>query len=138
MLKFLGFEIRAPLDCIFYTARLRIYKHSAKYEILNLPHDQKEETTLYKNKQLPIKKPELLSAWESLNINSWDDEYFPPMGVIVCDGLEWELVYREEGQKSRHIFGKNAYPPNWKQFILWIDALMPEMKFADFSDLENF
>lgn len=46
MLKFLRFEIIAPLDCIFYKARLRIYKHSAKYEILNLRHDRTEEESL--------------------------------------------------------------------------------------------
>ena len=137
MLKFLRFESIAPLDCIFYKVRLRIYKHSAKYEILNLRHDRTEEESLFKNKQIPVKNLELLSGWESLDINSWNDEYFP-INVIVCDGLEWELVYREEGKKTRYISGSNAYPSNWKQFILWLDSLMPEMKFADFGELENF
>jgi hypothetical protein len=44
------------------------------------------------------------------------------------------LTYHEEGKKARRIFGSNAYPPQWKQFIEWLDALMPDMNFAKYIE----
>ena len=126
MLKFLRFSIGGFFDG-YNEVRLQIYKHTAKYEILFMNHSRMQEYHLYEKKRLPVKNPDRLSEWETLSVNSWADEYFEP----VCDGTQWELTYREEGKKTRHISGSNGYPPQWNQFIKWLDALMPEMQFTD-------
>lgn len=129
MLKFLRFNIGGFFDG-YDEVRLWIYKHSVKYEVLSLNFARVEEVHLYEKKRLPVSNPDRLSEWESLAVNSWADEYFEP----VCDGTQWELTYREEGKKTRCISGSNGYPPQWEQFIEWLDALMPEMQFAGYIE----
>lgn len=125
MLKFMRFKIGG-----FFNGsdevRLWIYKHSAKYEILSMNFDHIEDFDQYEKKRLPVKDMDQLAKWDALGVNSWSDEYLQ----TACDGTQWELTYREDGKKTRRIFGSNAYPPQWKQFIEWLGALMPEMKFT--------
>lgn len=130
MLRFLRFHIGGFFDG-YDEVRLWIYKHSAKYEVLTMNFHRIEDFNFYEKKRLPISNPERLSEWEALDVNSWADEYYEP----CCDGTQWRLTYREEGKKTRHISGSNGYPPQWKQFVEWLDALMPVMKFTD--DIEE-
>lgn len=162
MLKFLRFNIGGFFGG-YDEVRLWIYKYSAKYEILNVSFELEEEirqalndyafcTTVAElkgtpseihdaippkmpetNKRLPVEKLDHLPAWAALDVNSWADEYFEP----CCDGTQWELTYREDGKKMRRISGSNAYPPQWKQFIEWLDALIPEMNFLKYNGMDD-
>lgn len=155
MLKYLRFDIGGYFGG-FSSVRLWIYKYSAKYEILHISdyikeeiiNDMKEYELLHSvamlrvplseierveppkmpelNKRIHVKHPKRLLEWDALNVNSWDDYYYEP----VCDGTQWKLTYREDGKKTRHVSGSNGYPPNWHQFIEWLDTLMPEMQFV--------
>ncbi len=132
MLKFLRFHIGGFFNG-YDEVRLWIYKHSAKYEVLSMNLYRIEDFDRYKKKRLPISNPDRLPEWEALDVNSWADEYYEP----VFDGTQWELTYREEGKKTRHISGSNGYPTQWKQFIEWLDALMPEMQFAGYKNEDD-
>ncbi len=44
---------------------------------------------------------------------------------MVCDGTQWQIDYKEEGKRCRHIYGDNAYPDNWNDFIEVMDTLYP-------------
>ena len=155
MLKFLRFSIGGYFGG-YDEISLWVHDHSAEYEILFISEALVEETyqaikdydlrhgvTAFTkvppenygtdapgipktNERFPIKDLERLSEWDTLGVNSWAEEYFE----CCCDGTQWELVYREDGKKERRTYGSNAYPPNWNQFIEWLDALMPEMRFA--------
>ena len=129
MLKFLRFNIGGFFDG-YDEIRLWIYKHSAKYEVLAMNFHRIEDFNLYEKKRLPLSNPERLSEWDALDVNSWADEYYQ----CACDGTQWRLTYREDGKETRRINGSNAYPPQWKQFIEWLDALMPEMRFANYIE----
>ena len=128
MLKFLRFNIEV-FGYNHNEVRLWIYKHNTKYEILAAGLYPRT-LHLYENKRLPVKNSERLAEWETFDVNSWDDEYFWP----AYDGTSWTLTYREEGKKARRISGSNAYPPQWKQFIEWLDALMPKVNFAKYIE----
>lgn len=155
MLKFLRFSIGSYFGG-YDEISLWIHDHSAEYEILFISeslideiHNEIKDYDFRRNlaelkgiatendgtivpaipktnERFPVKNPERLSEWATLGVNSWADEYFE----CCCDGTQWELVYREDGKKERRTYGSNAYPPNWNQFIEWLDALMPEMRFA--------
>lgn len=107
-----------------YGIRIRIYKHSAKYELL-FDSRYRSKNSIKPHNPLPVDNPQRLSEWDALGINTWNDEYFKPF----CDGTFWKLTYREEGKKARTITGCNAYPPQWSRFIEWLDALKPKMQF---------
>ncbi len=127
MLKFLRFNIGNFLGG-YDEVRLLVYKHCAKYELLFIDSDRVEEAHLYEKKRFTVKNFERIAEWDDLNINSWEDKYYKD----GCDGWKWELTYREDEKKTRHIHGSNAYPDpsRWNQFIYWMDSLMPEMQFA--------
>lgn len=124
MLKFMRFKIGGFFDGSD-EVRLWIYKHSAKYEILSMNFNHIGDFDRYENKRLPVKDTDRIAKWDTLAVDSWRDEYLQD----ACDGTQWQLTYREDGKKTRRIYGSNAYPPNWKQFIEWLDAVMPEMQF---------
>ncbi len=126
MLKFLRFNIGGFFKG-YDEIRLWNYKHSAKYEILYMNFGRVAESQFYEKKRIPISNPERLSEWDALDVNSWANEYYQ----CACDGTQWRLAYREDGKKTRIINGSNAYPPQWNQFIEWLDALMPEMHFSE-------
>ncbi|CAM3016363.1 hypothetical protein PASE110613_12490 [Paenibacillus sediminis] len=46
------------------------------------------------------------------NILSWDKEY---IDHHILDGTQWSLEI-QLSEKSIHINGSNAYPPEWKKF----------------------
>lgn len=62
---------------------------------------------------------------EGLQINKWKSKYQPPEEIMICDGTQWELDYKETGKRCRHIYGDNAYPDNWEDFLNIMDMLYP-------------
>lgn len=59
-----------------------------------------------------------------LKINGWKKE-FVDSGIL--DGTQWELEYKEQGKRCRHIYGSNDYPECWNDFIEAIGDVVPEM-----------
>jgi len=66
-----------------------------------------------------------LQKIEELKIGKWKAKYQPPEEIIICDGTQWQIDYKEEGKRCRHIHGDNAYPDNWDDFIEIMDILYP-------------
>ena len=71
---------------------------------------------------------------ESLQINKWKSKYQPPEEIMICDGTQWELDYKEAGKRCKHIYGDNAYPDNWEEFLYAMDILYP---FIDENSIQN-
>lgn len=71
---------------------------------------------------------------ESLQINKWKSKYQPPEEIMICDGTQWELDYKEAGKRCRHIYGDNVYPENWDEFMETMDILYP---FIDSHSIQN-
>ena len=93
-----------------------------------------EEPLLVETKSLKFSK-EWLNRLENIHINRWHASYKPP--YIVCDGTQWNLEYKVEGKRCRHISGSNAYPENWDDFANLMSELVPfDMQQDDDSDLE--
>lgn len=59
-----------------------------------------------------------------LRINEWENEYIM---YDVLDGTQWNLEYKEVGKHGRIIFGDNAYPDCWEEFIATIGVVIPEI-----------
>jgi len=59
-----------------------------------------------------------------LKINGWKKE-FVDSGIL--DGTQWELEYKEQGKRCRHIYGSNDYPECWNNFIEAIGDVVPEV-----------
>lgn len=66
----------------------------------------------------------LESSLAKIRINSWKKEYVDP---DVRDGTQWELEYKEQGKRGRHIYGSNDYPECWNDFIETIGIVVPEI-----------
>ena len=75
-----------------------------------------------------------LQKIESLQINKWKSKYQPPEEIMICDGTQWELDYKEAGKRCRHIYGDNEYPENWDEFMEIMDILYP---FIDSDSIQN-
>lgn len=45
----------------------------------------------------------------------------------VLDGTQWELEYKEQGKRSRHICGNNDYPECWNDYIETIGDVVLEV-----------
>ncbi|MCR5330340.1 MAG: hypothetical protein K6E62_04010, partial [Lachnospiraceae bacterium] len=75
MLKYLKFKIGGFFDG-YDEIRLRIYKRSAKYEIISMNFHRVIDSDLYEGTRFPVKTPERLSEWNVLGVNTWKDEYY--------------------------------------------------------------
>lgn len=75
-----------------------------------------------------------LQKIERLQINKWKSKYQPPEEIMICDGTQWEIDYKEAGKRCRHIYGDNAYPDNWEEFLNVMDMLYP---FIDKNSIQN-
>jgi len=71
---------------------------------------------------------------EGVQINKWKSKYQPPEEIMICDGTQWELDYKETGKRCRHIYGDNTYPDNWDEFMEIMDILYP---FIDSDSIQN-
>lgn len=67
---------------------------------------EKEYTTEETNK--------LLNQFHSIHVDYWNSEYIDP---YVCDGTQWELAVKYEGQRGTGWVGSNEYPPNWDDLL---------------------
>lgn len=81
------------------------------------------------------KSAAFLDKMESLHINRWKASY-SPIGYIVMDGTQWELEYKEQGKRCRHISGDNAYPDNWNVFIGLLDEILPSAGLIDADQID--
>ena len=66
-----------------------------------------------------------------LKIDGWKKEFVDP-GIL--DGTQWELEYKEQGKRCRHIYGSNDYPECWNDFIEAIGDVVPEVLNEIISD----
>lgn len=65
---------------------------------------------------------------EKIKIRSWNKEYNPPDGIVIMDGVEWEIHFTA-GERTRHIFGNNGYPPKWNSLMKLLSEICPERDF---------
>lgn len=102
------------------TVNVKVEKGIIHYVTDNLLCGAGEETKLKKADSKLI-----LQMIEDLNIGKWKAKYQPPEEFMVCDGTQWQIDYKEEGKHCKHIYGDNAYPDNWDDFIEVMDILYP-------------
>ena len=57
---------------------------------------------------------------EEVHINRWRKEY---MNTGILDGTQWNLEYKAKDKRCRHIYGSNAYPDNFDDFMQALGAL---------------
>lgn len=100
------------------TVDVKVEKEKVHYVTENLFCGQGEETKLNK-----ADSNLFLQKIEELKIGKWKAKYCPEMRI--CDGTQWQIDYKEEGKRCRHIYGDNAYPDNWDDFIEIMDTLYP-------------
>ncbi len=74
----------------------------------------------------------LSDTFDALNIFAWEKNY---RGENISDGVQWTLTFTD-GDKIYRGRGANAYPDTWDDFLDWLDALIPEMKFIDGKRLD--
>lgn len=70
-----------------------------------------------------ITKDQWIDFWSKMNqINIWDwkTDYF---NQEVLDGTQWELVIGHKDKKLLKIFGSNAYPDNFQDFLDALNSL---------------
>lgn len=56
----------------------------------------------------------LLAEFESLHVEYWNSEYVDP---CICDGTQWELAIKREGNHVVVWNGSNDYPENWGDLL---------------------
>lgn len=87
--------------------------------------DRTDRNHEYSKAVTALKRQKLEDRLETLKINSWKKAYEDPS---TLDGTEWELEYKEQGKRCRHISGCNAYPENWNDFIGAIGVVVREIR----------
>jgi len=70
-------------------------------------------------------------AVEDINILSWNNEYRPTETIL--DGEEWKITIHIENDEDIEIFGINAYPDNFADFII----LCTEFNFGPYELVDN-
>ncbi len=58
----------------------------------------------------------LLDNFEAIHVEYWNYEYVDP---FICDGTQWELALRREGNWAVVWHGSNEYPENWGDLLLF-------------------
>lgn len=69
------------------------------------------------SKIYPLSENEIMifrDAINKLEIMKWKHKYVHPS---ILDGNQWSLKYKYEDSSLVSIYGSNAYPRNWKNFI---------------------
>lgn len=69
----------------------------------------------------------ITKAVEEINILSWNKEYFPEDSIL--DGEEWKIIIHIENMENVEIYGMNAYPDNFEDFI----ELCDEYEFGPYT-----
>lgn len=62
----------------------------------------------------PEEAKQFLNTFEDLHVEYWNSEYNEP---YICDGTQWELAVKYEGQRGTVWVGSNAYPNNWEKLL---------------------
>ena len=73
---------------------------------------------------------ERVSELDAIKIADWKNKYWDN---TILDGEQWSLTFID-GNSVRHIDGSNDYPPNWKDFIAWLNKVIPNINFGKFYD----
>ena len=70
----------------------------------------------------------------TLQLEIWKDEY---VDLLVCDGTQWDLDYKFQGQDVRHIYGSNDYPKDWMKLIDLLEEVHPAIDFLCHDEDED-
>ncbi len=89
----------------------KLYYNKSSFEI-SLDHDN-----YVQNAESPVLIEEFEKKLNALKIEDWPETSLPPEDVVYCDGSDWEVKVKNEGQKEVVKRGENAYPANWNKFI---------------------
>ena len=71
---------------------------------------------------------------EQTHFELWEDKYW----ADVYDGEQWKLRFQFEGESERIIFGSNAYPETWPQFIELMTTIarkLPRVEDAEIHEI---
>ena len=74
-----------------------------------------------------------LAKLEAIPLNAWKTEYW----TDDCDGEQWSLRYRFEGEKERTISGSNAWPEEWASFSGWIGSIVRKLPASETLGFEE-
>ena len=68
---------------------------------------------------------------ENLRINKWHKRY-QHEDRFICDGEEWFVKYKDSSRKrTKVIEGDNAYPENWKEFLIVLTEVVGDVSVED-------
>ncbi len=127
MLEYLKFSI-GSMEIGFKTIVLRHENEGFDYEII-----QSGLLDVVKGKYRAKMPDNCLAKWAALGVSSWNEIYVAP---DVSTGEAWRLTVQEDGVTYK-VSGSRNYPPQWQQFLDWLDALVPEMEFVSPKRLED-
>ena len=60
---------------------------------------------------------------DELDVWNWDKEYHDP---DTLDGTQWNLKINKQGKRKLKIFGSNAYPGNFDDFLKLLNGYIKE------------
>ena len=76
-----------------------------------------ESDNFAENAESAVTIEEFEKKLAKLNIEEWEKVSLPPKDIVYCDGSDWTVKVKYEGQKELKREGENAYPANWDKFI---------------------
>lgn len=86
------------------------------YDLTTNEEDRDKNLIYYKESQ------QWLFEFDKLNIDKWDNSY---CDLEIYDGTQWDLKCKFFDRKHKEVQGCNEYPPNWKDFAILINKLVP-------------
>ena len=60
---------------------------------------------------------------DELEVWNWNKEYHDP---DTLDGTQWTLKINKQGKRKLKIFGSNAYPNNFDDFLILLNSYIEE------------
>ena len=61
----------------------------------------------------------LKKLYEGFFLHEWDERY----DNSYMDGEQWHIIVKLTNNCQHKIYGSNAYPPYWPEFMNWVDSL---------------
>ena len=98
----------------------RTFSFDKEHLYMNVEHSLiLRPTNLYIHPDFLMKKDEFFEGLKKLYIGEWRKKYTAAQyGCMVCDGTQWELnIYYSNGIKPFKVYGDNAYPYNFDDFL---------------------
>lgn len=77
-----------------------------------------------------------LAMLDALNIAKWHSRYENDM--LITDGEDWSIDYKQVGKRCRHIRGYMAYPSCWAEFLDVMALISPVHTLNRFDRLELY